>query len=66
MTDPAQILERWLDEARDAEELFAGRPKSHQLQALVSRQGEAIEDPRASPLRARRRRLDRHPPLALS
>jgi pyridoxamine 5'-phosphate oxidase len=26
-----------------AEELFAGRPRSHQLQAHVSRQGEAIE-----------------------
>ncbi len=26
-----------------AEELFAGRPRSHQLQALVSRQGEEIE-----------------------
>ena len=27
-----------------AEELFAERPRSHQLQALVSRQGEEIED----------------------
>jgi len=35
----AEIAERQL-----TEELFAGRPRSHQLQALVSRQGEAIED----------------------
>jgi pyridoxamine 5'-phosphate oxidase len=35
----AEIAEREL-----AEELFAERPRSHQLQALVSRQGEAIED----------------------
>jgi pyridoxamine 5'-phosphate oxidase len=35
----AEITERNL-----AEELFAERPRSHQLQALVSRQGEAIED----------------------
>ncbi len=34
-----------------AEELFAGRPRSHRLQAIVSRQGEAIED--LGPLRAR-------------
>ena len=27
-----------------AEELFAERPRSHQLQAIVSRQGEAIDD----------------------
>lgn len=27
-----------------AEELFAGRPGGHQLQAIVSRQGETIED----------------------
>jgi pyridoxamine 5'-phosphate oxidase len=33
----AEIAEREL-----AEELFAGRPRSHQLQAHVSRQGEAI------------------------
>lgn len=35
----AEVAEREL-----AEELFAERPRSHQLQALVSRQGEAIED----------------------
>lgn len=34
----AEIAEREL-----TEELFAERPRSHQLQALVSRQGEAIE-----------------------
>lgn len=34
-----------------AEELFAERPRSHQLQALVSRQGETIED--LGPLRTR-------------
>lgn len=34
----AEIAEREL-----AEELFAGRPRSHQLQAHVSRQGEEIE-----------------------
>jgi len=34
----AEIAERAL-----AEELFAERPRSHQLQALVSRQGEEIE-----------------------
>jgi pyridoxamine 5'-phosphate oxidase len=34
-----------------AEELFAERPRSHQLQALVSRQGETIED--LAPLRTR-------------
>lgn len=34
----AEIAEREL-----AEELFSGRPRSHQLQALVSRQGEEIE-----------------------
>ena len=34
-----------------AEELFAERPRSHQLQALVSHQGEAIED--LGPLRTR-------------
>ena len=35
----AEIAEREL-----AEELFAERLRSHQLQALISRQGEAIED----------------------
>jgi pyridoxamine 5'-phosphate oxidase len=35
----AEVAEREL-----AEELFAERPRSHQLQAIVSRQGEAIED----------------------
>lgn len=35
----AEIAEREL-----TEELFAERPRSHQLQALVSHQGEAIED----------------------
>ena len=35
----AAVAERSL-----AEELFAKRPRSHQLQALVSRQGEEIED----------------------
>jgi pyridoxamine 5'-phosphate oxidase len=35
----AEIAERAL-----TEELFAGRPRSHQLQAHVSRQGEEIED----------------------
>lgn len=44
----AKIAEREL-----AEELFAERPRSHQLQALVSRQGEVIED-----LGALRARLD--------
>ncbi len=44
----AAVAEREL-----AEELFAERPRSHQLQALVSRQGEAIED-----LGALRARLD--------
>ena len=33
-----EIAERAL-----AEELFAGRPRDHQLQAIVSRQGETIE-----------------------
>ncbi len=42
----AEVAERGL-----AEELFAERPRSHQLQAIVSRQGEAIED--LGPLRAR-------------
>lgn len=44
----AEIAEREL-----AEELFADRPRSHQLQAIVSRQGETIED-----LRTLRTRLD--------
>jgi pyridoxamine 5'-phosphate oxidase len=35
----AEIAEREL-----AEELFATRPRSHQFQALVSRQGETIDD----------------------
>jgi pyridoxamine 5'-phosphate oxidase len=35
----AEIAEREL-----AEELFAARPRSHRLQTLVSRQGEAIDD----------------------
>lgn len=34
-----------------AEELFAGRPRDHQLQAIVSRQGETIEG--LDPLRER-------------
>jgi pyridoxamine 5'-phosphate oxidase len=38
-----------------AEELFAGRPRERQLQALVSRQGEAIEA--LDPLRERLERL---------
>lgn len=38
-----------------AEELFAGRPRDHQLQALASRQGETIED--IAPLRERLERL---------
>jgi pyridoxamine 5'-phosphate oxidase len=42
----AGIAERSL-----AEELFAARPRSHQLQILASRQGETISDPSA--LRAR-------------
>lgn len=42
----AEIAERQL-----AEELFAERPRGHQLQAIVSRQGEAIEE--LGPLRAR-------------
>jgi pyridoxamine 5'-phosphate oxidase len=44
----AEIAEREL-----AEQLFAARPRSHQLQAIVSRQGEVIED-----LSALRPRLD--------
>lgn len=35
----AEVAERGL-----AEQLFDERPRSHQLQAIVSRQGEAIED----------------------
>lgn len=42
----AEVAEREL-----AEELFAERPRSHQLQAIVSHQGETIED--LGPLRAR-------------
>lgn len=42
----AEIAEREL-----AEELFAERPREHQLQTLASRQGEKIED--LEPLRAR-------------
>ncbi|HSS04882.1 MAG TPA: pyridoxal 5'-phosphate synthase [Solirubrobacterales bacterium] len=42
----AEIAEREL-----AEELFASRPRSHQLQALVSRQGDEIDD--LGPLRER-------------
>jgi pyridoxamine 5'-phosphate oxidase len=38
-----------------AEELFAARPRDHQLQALVSRQGETIES--VGPLRERLERL---------
>jgi pyridoxamine 5'-phosphate oxidase len=38
-----------------AEELFAGRPRDHQLQAIVSRQGETIEG--IDPLRERLERL---------
>jgi pyridoxamine 5'-phosphate oxidase len=42
----AEVAEREL-----AEELFAARPRGHQLQALVSRQGDAIDD--LGPLRER-------------
>lgn len=42
----AEVAEREL-----AEELFASRPRDHRLQALVSRQGEAIEG--LAPLRER-------------
>jgi pyridoxamine 5'-phosphate oxidase len=45
-----EIAEREL-----AEELFAGRPRERQLQALVSRQGETLE--RLGPLRERLERL---------
>ena len=45
-----EIAEREL-----AEELFASRPRDHQLQALVSRQGETIEG--IEPLRERLQRL---------
>ena len=45
-----------LAERSMAEELFAGRPRAHQLQALVSRQGEEIED--LAPLRERLEALD--------
>lgn len=46
----AEIAEREL-----AEELFAARPRDHQLQALVSRQGEEIEG--LAPLRERLEQL---------
>jgi pyridoxamine 5'-phosphate oxidase len=48
-------IEGWAEVAEHelAEELFAARPRSHQLQALVSHQGEGIED-----LGALRARLD--------
>jgi len=46
----AELAEREL-----AEQLFACRPRDHQLQALVSRQGEEIED--LAPLRERLERL---------
>ncbi len=42
----AEIAEREL-----AEQLFADRPRDHQLQTLVSRQGERVDD--LAPLRAR-------------
>jgi pyridoxamine 5'-phosphate oxidase len=48
---PAEIAEREL-----AEELFAERPRAHQLQAHVSRQGEEIESLEA--LRERFKQLD--------
>jgi pyridoxamine 5'-phosphate oxidase len=48
----AEIAERGL-----AEELWAGRPRSHQLQVLVSRQGEEIED--LDSLRSKLRDLER-------
>ncbi|HXS33007.1 MAG TPA: pyridoxal 5'-phosphate synthase [Solirubrobacterales bacterium] len=44
-----------LAERELAEELFAGRPRERQLQALVSRQGETIEG--LDPLRERLERL---------
>lgn len=47
----AAVVERSL-----AEELFAKRPRSHRLQALVSRQGEEIDD--LAPLRERLATLD--------
>lgn len=47
----AEVAEREL-----AEELFSGRPRSHQLQALASRQGEEIESVEA--LREQLARLD--------
>lgn len=46
----AELAEREL-----AEQLFAARPRDHQLQALVSRQGETIEG--LDPLRSRLERL---------
>jgi pyridoxamine 5'-phosphate oxidase len=48
----AEVAEREL-----AEELFAARPRGHQLQAVVSRQGEAIDD--LAPLRTRLQALRR-------
>ena len=44
-----------LAERELSEELFAGRPRDHQLQALVSRQGETIDG--LDPLRERLERL---------
>ena len=46
----AEVAEREL-----AEELFAARPRGHRLQALVSRQGETIDD--IGPLRTRLKAL---------
>lgn len=50
----AEIAEREL-----AEQLFAERPRGHQLQTLVSRQGEPIED--LGPLRERLDRMRSEP-----
>jgi pyridoxamine 5'-phosphate oxidase len=52
VTGEAGVAERAL-----AEELFAERPLEHQLQALVSRQGETVED--LEPLRDRLAHLAR-------
>ncbi len=49
----AEIAEREL-----AERLFAGRPRSHQLQAHVSRQGEEIESPEVLRTRLEELRAD--------
>jgi pyridoxamine 5'-phosphate oxidase len=49
--------EAGIAERRVAEELFAARPRSHQLQILASRQGETISD--LSALRARLEALSR-------